>query len=68
MYHAIDGKIREKKNEIFNKTQEIKKLRQDILQLEILKSEMNIPEEPIFQEECFIVPKRIIESYLDSIL
>lgn len=67
MYCSIDEKIREKKNAIAKKTQEIKELRQDILQLEILKSEMRIPEEGLFQEECFVIPKRIVESYLDSI-
>lgn len=67
MHCSIDEKIREKKNAIAKKTQEIKELRQDILQLEILKSEMRIPEEGLFQEEYFVIPKRIVESYLDSI-
>lgn len=62
----IDEKIREKKNQIIKKTQEIKSLRQDILHLEIMKSEMDIPAKPIFGEEYFVVPKRIVESYLES--
>jgi len=66
MYHPIDEKIRQKKNEIAKKTQEIKKLRQDVLHLEILKSEMSIPEETILREEYFVIPKRIVESYLES--
>lgn len=67
MGSSIDGVILQKKKKISQKQKEIKDLRQDILSLEILRQEMHISE-PTFQEEYFIVPKRIVESYFESIL
>lgn len=63
----INERIFQLKREILRKQREIDGLKSEILRLEISKREMQMPE-PIFEEEYFVIPKRVFESYLESIL
>lgn len=65
MYSPIDRKIILKKQEIEKKQKEIEELRLEILRLNVLKQEIRITE-PYFPEEYFVIPKSILESYLES--
>lgn len=67
MLQSINERILKKKREILKKQKEIESLKQDILSLEVLKQEMRIPDFAL-EEEYFIVPKRILESYFKSML
>lgn len=57
----------QKKKEIEKKQKEIEELRLEIVHLNVLKQEARIIE-PQYPEEYFVIPKSVLESYLESIL
>lgn len=66
MILSIDEKIQQKRRELLKKQKEIAELRSEILSLEVLKRELCVPE-LVFEEEYFMVPRRIMESYFESL-